>query len=365
MQGFVLPTGYAPTVLQRMCQHACHVLGAESAAVFVRDRSNPGELIAVASSGLEEEDLIGERIPAARGATGHAMLSGGPVYVHQRDRLDWGIEHAAMKRWEAAAAAPVTVHGAVNGAVMVGLRDGAGRLGLRELELLGQLTGLVGRAVEQRELRSLGSGDPSAEIAALLAAIEEVDEDTARHSDSVSRLALRVGRRVGLERVDLVELELAARLHDIGKIRVPVEILGKPGALTPTELELVRLHSLWGAEMIAGIAGLEAVALIVRFHHERYDGDGYPDGLAGERIPLASRIITACDAFHAMTSDRPYRRALPRGRAVRELRVGSGSQFDPLVVEVLLEPSVADDLDQEALAPAPVELGVEDLLPGA
>jgi HD-GYP domain-containing protein (c-di-GMP phosphodiesterase class II) len=364
MRGFVLPRGYAPTVLQRMCHHVCHVLSAEGAAVFVRDPADPSELIAVAASGLGE-DLIGERVRADQGATGHAMLSGGPVFVHHRDRLDWGIEHAGMRRWQAAAAAPVTFSGAIQGAVMVGLRDGDPRLGLRELELLGHLTGLVGRAVEQRELRALGSGDPTAEIAALLAAIEQVDEDTARHSDHVSRLALRVGRTLEVEGVDLVELELAARLHDIGKIRVPSEILGKPAALTPTELELIRLHSLWGAEMIAGIAGLEAVALIVRFHHERYDGDGYPDGLAGERIPLSSRIITACDAFHAMTSDRPYRQALPRAKAFRELRAGSGSQFDPAVVEVLLDPSVADDLDQEALAPASVELRVEHLLPRA
>jgi HD-GYP domain-containing protein (c-di-GMP phosphodiesterase class II) len=362
MRGFALPPGYAPTVLQRMCHHVCHVLAGTGAAVFVKDRSNPGELIAVAASGLGEE-LIGERVPARRGATGHAMLSGAPVYVHHRDRLDWGIEHDGMRHWEAAAAAPVTFFGAVNGAVMLGIRDGDPRLELRELELLGQLTGLVGRALEQRELRALGSGDPSAEITALLAAIEQVDPDTAHHSDLVSRMSLRVGRTLGMDGVDLIELELAARLHDIGKIRVPPEILCKPAALTPTELELIRLHSLWGAEMIAGIAGLEAIALIVRFHHERFDGEGYPDGLTGDRIPLASRIITACDAFHAMTSDRPYRGALPRAKAVRELRSGSGSQFDPKVVDVLLEPSIADDLDQEALAPAAVELGVEDLLP--
>jgi HD-GYP domain-containing protein (c-di-GMP phosphodiesterase class II) len=361
MQGLALPAGYVPTVLERMCHHACHVLGAKGAAVFVRDPASPAELIVVAASGLEDE-LIGERIPEDQGPAGHAILYGRPVYVAHCDRLPRQMEHAAMKSWRAAAAAPVMYSGAVQGAVAVGVREA---LDLRELELLGQLSALVGRALEQRQLRALGAGDPSAEISALLAAIEQVDEDTSRHSDEVSRLALRVGRTLGTAGVDLVELELAARLHDIGKIRVPPEILQKPAALTPTELELIRLHSLWGAEMIAGIAGLEAVALIVRFHHERFDGQGYPDGLAGERIPLASRIITACDAFHAMTSDRPYRRALPRARAVRELRAGSGSQFDPSVVNVLLEPSVTDDLDQEPLAPASVELGVEDLLPRA
>jgi HD-GYP domain-containing protein (c-di-GMP phosphodiesterase class II) len=358
MQGFVPPRGYPPTVLQRICLHACTVLSAEGAVVFVRDPSSPADLIAVAASGFEDE-LIGDRFLRDEGPAAYAMLSGRPVVVPVRDRL----EHPAMSRWEATAAAPVAFSGAVKGAMAVGLRDGDASLGLRELELLGQLTGMVGRALEQREQRALGLGDPSAEIGALLGAIAQVDEDTARHSDQVSRLALRVGRTLGVHGPELVELELAARLHDIGKIRVPPEILRKPGPLTPTELELIRLHSLWGAEMIAGIAGLEAVALMVRFHHERFDGYGYPDGLAGERIPLASRIITACDAYHAMTSDRPYRRSLGRVRAVRELRRCSGSQFDPGVVAVLAEHSVADDLDQEALAPAAVELGVEHLLP--
>jgi putative nucleotidyltransferase with HDIG domain len=204
-----------------------------------------------------------------------------------------------------------------------------------------------------------------AELDALMAAISHVDEETARHSDRVSRLALRVGRTLGVAGAELVKLELAARLHDIGKIRVPRGLLQKPAALTRAELELIRLHSLWGAEMIAGITGLETVALIVRSHHERFDGHGYPDGLAGERIPIASRIIAACDAYHAMTSDRPYRRALPRAAALRELRRCSGSQFDPRAVTALSDSSVSDDLDHEALAPAPVELGVEDLLPWA
>jgi GAF domain-containing protein len=285
VQGFALPPGYVPTVLERMCHHACHVLEAKGAAVFVRDPASPAELIVVAASGLEDE-LIGERIPDDQGPAGHAMLYGRPVYVPHCDRLPRRMEHAAMKSWKAAAAAPVMYSGAVQGAVTVGVREA---LGLRELELLGQLSALVGRALEQRQLRALGAGDPSAEISALIAAIAQVDEDTSRHSDQVSRLALRVGRTLGVSGVDLIELELAARLHDIGKIRVPSEILQKPAALTPTELELIRLHSLWGAEMIAGIAGLEAVALIVRFHHERFTPASGGLGRAPARLRVAVR----------------------------------------------------------------------------
>jgi HD-GYP domain-containing protein (c-di-GMP phosphodiesterase class II) len=121
----------------------------------------------------------------------------------------------------------------------------------------------------------------------------------------------------------------------VGKIQVPDAVLNKPGPLEPHENEVIRCHATWGAETLARIPGLEAVATIVRFHHERWDGAGYPDGLSGARIPLASRIICACDAFAAMTADRPYREAMPACDALEEVVAGSGTQFDPAVVEAL------------------------------
>jgi HD-GYP domain-containing protein (c-di-GMP phosphodiesterase class II) len=114
-------------------------------------------------------------------------------------------------------------------------------------------------------------------------------------------------------------------------------VLNKPGPLEPHESEVIRCHAAWGSETLARIPGLEAVATIVRFHHERWDGTGYPDGLSGGRIPLASRIIAVCDAYGAMTSDRPYRAALRADVALSEIRTGSGSQFDPDVVYALIE----------------------------
>ena len=121
----------------------------------------------------------------------------------------------------------------------------------------------------------------------------------------------------------------------MGKIRVPPAILGKPGSLTDHELEIMRLHPLWGAEIVAGIPGLQAVALLVRLHHERLDGCGYPVGLPGARIPLASRIVSACDAYGAMIDDRPYRSGLKPEDGIAELRRCAGTQFDPSVVEAL------------------------------
>jgi HD-GYP domain-containing protein (c-di-GMP phosphodiesterase class II) len=124
-------------------------------------------------------------------------------------------------------------------------------------------------------------------------------------------------------------------LHDVGKIGVPDAILNKPGPLDSAEWELMRRHPEMGAETVSRLPGLGAVAPLVRSHHERWDGDGYPDRLGGQEIPLASRVICACDAFVAMTSDRPYRPALDVDQALAELVAGAGSQFDPRVVDAL------------------------------
>jgi HD-GYP domain-containing protein (c-di-GMP phosphodiesterase class II) len=132
------------------------------------------------------------------------------------------------------------------------------------------------------------------------------------------------------------ELELAARFHDIGKVAVPEAVLRKPGPLDSHEWELMACHVEWGAELLRHLPECGSIARIVRHHHERYDGSGYPDGLRGQQIPLASRIITVCDAFGAMVSDRPYRRALPRAHALAELRDGAGEQFDPAAVAAVL-----------------------------
>jgi putative nucleotidyltransferase with HDIG domain len=157
------------------------------------------------------------------------------------------------------------------------------------------------------------------------------------HSHGVVALALDVGDALGLGARDRRNLEFAALLHDIGKIRVPDEIINKPGKLTDAEYEIVKRHPVDGQEMLERVGGVLAqVGIIVRHHHERWDGRGYPDGIAGEAIPLAARIICVCDAYSAMTTNRPYRAALPVADAVAELERCSSDQFDPNVVLALL-----------------------------
>jgi diguanylate cyclase (GGDEF)-like protein len=179
----------------------------------------------------------------------------------------------------------------------------------------------------------LGHGDV---IAALASALQERDRYTGDHSESVVDLTARVGEALALNSEEISRVRTAALLHDIGKVGVPDEVLHKNGPLDDREWEIMRQHPAIGERILRAIPGLGAVARIVRHEHERWDGKGYPDRLAGAEIPVGSRIILACDAYHAMTSDRPYRKAMEHADAVAELSSNAGTQFDPEVVEALV-----------------------------
>jgi diguanylate cyclase (GGDEF)-like protein/putative nucleotidyltransferase with HDIG domain len=173
-------------------------------------------------------------------------------------------------------------------------------------------------------------------IAGLAEALLERDRYTGEHSESVVELAARVARGLGLDEREVERVRSAALLHDIGKVAIPDEVLHKAGALDDGEWDIMREHPAIGERILRAIPGLGGVARIVRHEHERYDGGGYPDGIKGSEIPIGSRIILACDAYHAMTSDRPYRTAMDHGDAIAELAKNAGTQFDPDVTEQLI-----------------------------
>ena len=222
-------------------------------------------------------------------------------------------------------------------------RDGV--LGPRDIRFMQVLARMVGDQLERQELeranRELAQEKHRLEVeatgvGALLAALEARDNYTGSHSEAVVDLAIGVARELGLSQDEIVEVGQVALLHDIGKIAVPDFVLRKEGPLDQSEWEAMYQHPDTGARMVASIESLAHLAPAIRAEHERWDGTGYPAGLAGEEIPLAARITFACDAYHAMTSDRPYRRALPPSAAVEELQSGSGTQFCPTTVEVLV-----------------------------
>jgi HD-GYP domain-containing protein (c-di-GMP phosphodiesterase class II) len=167
--------------------------------------------------------------------------------------------------------------------------------------------------------------------------IEADDAYTGEHSRDVVELVLGVAEHLGLESDALRMAEFTALLHDVGKVRIPTEVINKPGPLDDEERALMNTHTILGQEMLERAGGLLGeVGPYVRSCHEHWDGNGYPDGLAGEEIPLVARIVCACDAWSAMTTDRSYRRALSREAATDELRKCAGTQFDPHVVDALV-----------------------------
>jgi putative nucleotidyltransferase with HDIG domain len=167
--------------------------------------------------------------------------------------------------------------------------------------------------------------------------IEADDGYTGVHCKTVVSLALAVGEELGIEPDRQRNLEFGALLHDVGKVAIPNEIINKPGKLDPEEWTIIKTHTVEGQRMLDRVGGfMRDVGTIIRSHHERWDGGGYPDKLSGERIPVEARIITACDAWNAMRTDRSYRRALSYEAALAELVAGSGTQFDPRVVDALV-----------------------------
>jgi putative nucleotidyltransferase with HDIG domain len=167
--------------------------------------------------------------------------------------------------------------------------------------------------------------------------LESRDSLIGDHLRAVSRLASRIGSRMSLSPDQMQALTLGALLHDLGKIGVPDQILQKPGRLTDEEYEVIKRHPVLGAEMLAPIEELALAVPVVRHHHERFDGRGYPDGLRGEDIPLVARVVSVADAFDSMTRDRPYGYGISRQAALEEVERNSGTQFDPRTVRALLE----------------------------
>ena len=206
-----------------------------------------------------------------------------------------------------------------------------------DVKLLETVADLLGSALHSAALYGRLDGAYLGTAEALSAALEARDAYTASHSASVVRRAIAVGEQLGMSGAELRTLRYGATFHDIGKLAVPEAILAKPGPLTPGERCAIEQHTAAGERILSPVGFLADVLPLVRHAHERWDGRGYPDGLAGEEIPLGARIIFACDAYHAMTSDRPYREGMSPTAAREELERCAGHQFDPDVVSALLE----------------------------
>ena len=297
-----------------------------------------GSLRVVAGAGpLAEEvdDFLALVQPVEVGVNGRVARSGRPAMVNDTRldsdylRRDSGTDPGSEL------SLPIAVAGSIWGVLNLEQveRDAFAD---EDLLLAHIVAGQIGSAIYRCTLVDELEGAFLGTLGVIADAVELQDPYTADHANEVAELAMRVGERLGISGPELDRLRYGAMLHDVGKIGVPGELLRKPGPLSPNERRRMDAHTAIGARMLEKIPFLAPVAPLVRSAHERHDGGGYPDGLAGAAIPRGAMIIATCDAFHAMTSDRPYRKAMPVGAAIVELRAGAGSQFDPEVVAALL-----------------------------
>ena len=313
-------------VAARVAHGTALMLSAPNASLWLQD-AGTGDLVLLATTTERDEPLA---IPAEHIAPWASRSE--PYTVDAQDYA--GIAEPPEGTDGRFAIAPFTVDG--RWGVIAAAVPGHLAFGDRELELIGGLAYQTTLALQRVASYETLERTFLTTVEALANALEAKDEHTSSHARWITDLALKVGTELGLEPRELKRLELGALFHDIGKIGIPSAILTKPGPLSPEERTIVETHPLLGERILAPILQLGEVRRIVRSAHEHFDGSGYPDRLAGEAIPVESRIVLACDAFHAMTTDRPYRKALPEEEARARLVEGSGTQFDPAVVDALL-----------------------------
>jgi diguanylate cyclase (GGDEF)-like protein len=298
-----------------------------------------GDSVRCGSAGFAAGEAVVERYRRDRSLVAELRLADGETVVSSAAArgLPPGSQYPAAAL---TAEIPVQLHGVLVGALSV-LRLAGVPFAGAELALLEGMALQAALALDGQRIATELEASFLATIDALVRALEAQDLYTSGHALSIADLARRVGRVLGLDADALRDVEHAAVLHDIGKIGIPSELLRKRGPLSTGEREHMRSHPEIGARILEPVERLRQLAPLVRFSHECWDGSGYPDGLAGEQIPLGARIISVCDAFDAMVSDRPYRGGRSTTEALAELRSNAGTQFDPAVVEAF-EQAVRD-----------------------
>jgi putative nucleotidyltransferase with HDIG domain len=231
---------------------------------------------------------------------------------------------------------PLTVRGKGIGILSLSRAGTEYPFTLPDVELVSLLGDQASAAIENARLYEKLEQSYLSTIVTLSGIAESKDFYTDKHMKDIAEYSVDIARKLGLPDDDVENIRMAALLHDLGKVTVPDNILKKPGKLSEEEMEIIRKHPLHGAKMIEPIEPMKVAQGIIRHHHEYFDGSGYPDGLRGMDIPLGARIIAVADAFDAMTTNRPYRKALPMEKVVKELRDFSGVQFDPDIVELFI-----------------------------
>jgi GAF domain-containing protein len=334
-RGLVAAEGLSQ-VLDRTVELAARILGSPRTALWIRDEDT-GDMMARATWGYspsEREHLRGMRI--SREVVGHLGIDAeagvvSPERMELIDDLSDGSYNLTF------AVSPIRLEGGGKAALIAGAPVyGEYEFSERKMRLLAGIADQAKLAIDNAMSFENLERTFVSTVEALANALEAKDEHTSAHARSITDMAVAVGEEMGLDSDVLKRLELGALFHDIGKIGIQADILLKPGPLSASERLTMETHPELGEQIISPIERLRDVRPIVRHCHERWDGAGYPDRMEAEEIPLEARIVFVCDAFHAMTTDRVYRKRLSLPEALRRLNAGAGSQFDPAVVEIFL-----------------------------
>ncbi len=297
-----------------------------------------GYLRIIAAKGLSDEVIRTTRHPVGRGIIGQVMRTSKPLVC--RDFVNI-VDTLSMPNPDnkpvSSICIPLISHGKPIGVLNASSFSKTHPFDETDLPLLVILGSAVAMTVEIADLQKGLKAIYLQTIHSLAGAIDMKDKYTFDHSEKVAKYAVALGHRLNLSDTEIEDLYASALLHDIGKIGVPDAILGKSGGLTDQEYEEVRKHATLGMKILQPLEQMRGVSKVILHHQEWYDGTGYPQGLKGEQIPLGSRILAVVDAFHAMTSDRIYRKALPVEIAIEELKRNKGKQFDPTIVDLFLK----------------------------
>lgn len=325
-------------------QSAVRDLHATAGYVMLLDDEHGSKLSPEAAFGLDGPFEVPKPLDIGSGISGYVAKMGQPIQVHDNggesvdcDGIDLPVRSAVsvplINRSFGSHGQPAREE--ILGALTILQCERAGMLRDDDMDLMMSLSALMASAIANTRMKERQRATFVHTLESLATALEARDEYTKGHSQRVCDVSLLIGQRMGFGTEAMEELRIGTTLHDIGKIGVPDAILNKPGRLTDEEFELMKAHPVIGYEICKPLMLSEGVLMLIRNHHEKLDGSGYPDGLKGGELPLSLRVVCVADAFDAMSSRRPYRNVMDISKVISELSRGAGIQFDPVVVEML------------------------------
>ncbi|MFH1369229.1 MAG: HD domain-containing phosphohydrolase [Elusimicrobiota bacterium] len=331
---------------QLIVDSACKLMRSDSGSLMLLNHET-NELAIVSSKGLAPEVIATTRVNLGEGVAGRVAQSGKPIFVENIE-TDIRFLRPNSVRYPSKSfiSVPLKVKKRVIGVLNVSSSDTNKSFEERDVRLLTILADQAAITLENIDLYDNLQHFYLEMVQTLARTIDAKDSYTHDHADRARRYSISIGKKLGLPEAMIRHIEYAALMHDIGKIGIDENILRKPGQLTPEERDIIKKHPAIGNRIISPVAFLSPVAPMVLYHQEWFNGRGYPEGLAGEEIPLGARIVAVIDAFDAMTSDRPYRKALTKEAAIEELKKNSGTQFDPKVVKSFLETLEEEEKEQ-------------------